>query len=252
MPPGAGRYLRQLALQSAAVLAVVSLAWPYYGVRGEALPWPPTAFAIGVVAALLAVLSRQAWWWWLIHLVFAPLTWSVARLAIDPGWFLLLFIALLLVYRGALNGQVPLYLSNTPTVSALVELTEDIPALRLVDLGAGVGTVVRVLARARPDGRLTGVENAPASWLIGRLRTARLTNCRWIWGNLWQTNLAAFDVAYAFLSPAPMAALWEKAKREMQPGSLLISNSFPIPGVEATRVFAVADGRQTQIYCYRL
>lgn len=251
-PPGTSPHLRQLALQSAAALAVISLAWPYYGMRGEVLPWPQTAFAIGGIAAALAVLTRQAWWWWLIHLGFAPLAWSVARLAIDPGWFLLLFIALLLVYRGALSGQVPLYLSNTPTAAALVELTEDIPALRLVDLGAGIGSVVRPLARARPDGRFTGVENAPASWLIGRLRTARLANCRWLWGNLWQTDLATFDVAYAFLSPAPMATLWGKAKREMRPGSLLISNSFPIPGVEATSIVAVADGRQTQLYCYRL
>jgi hypothetical protein len=34
-------------LQLAAMLAVLSLAWPYYGIRNEDLPWPQTAFAIG-------------------------------------------------------------------------------------------------------------------------------------------------------------------------------------------------------------
>ncbi|MDS4016447.1 MAG: class I SAM-dependent methyltransferase [Candidatus Accumulibacter sp.] len=251
-PPAARPHLRQLALQAAAALAVLSLAWPYYGIRGEALPWPATACAIGGVAGLLAVLTRQAWWWWLIHLAFAPLAWSVARLGIDPGWFLLLFIGLLLVYRGALSGQVPLYLSNAQTAAVLDELTKDDAAVRFVDLGAGIGSVVRRLARRRPTGHFTGIENAPASWLIGRLRTQSLANCQWVWGNLWQTRLAAFDIVYAFLSPAPMAALWEKAQREMRPGSLLISNSFPIPGVAATSVVAVADHRQTQLYCYRL
>ena len=250
--PATSPHLRQLALQAAAAFAVLSLAWPYYGIRGEALPWPATAYAMGGVAGLLAVLTRQPWWWWLIHLAFAPLAWSVARLDIDPGWFLLLFIGLLLVYRGALSGQVPLYLSNAQTAAVLDELTQDIGALRFVDLGAGIGSVVRQLARTRPTAHFTGVENAPASWLIGRLRTRGLANCHWLWGNFWQTRLDDFDVVYAFLSPAPMAALWEKAQREMRPGSLLISNSFPVPGVAATNVVAVADGRQTQLYCYRL
>ncbi|WP_300452312.1 class I SAM-dependent methyltransferase [Accumulibacter sp.] len=252
-PPAIGASpRRQLALQLAAALAVLSLAWPYYGMRNEELPWPGTALAIGGVALLLASFTRQPWWWRLIHLFFAPLAWGVAGLAIDPGWFLLLFIALLLVYRGALTGQVPLYLSNRPTALALAELTAERPALRFLDLGAGIGSVLRPLAGKRPDASFTGVENAPATWLIGRLLTAGLANCDWRWGDFWRTDLASFDVVYAFLSPAPMAALWEKVQREMRPGSLFVSNSFPVPGVEASREIELADARQTRLYCYRV
>ncbi|HAY26681.1 MAG TPA: SAM-dependent methyltransferase, partial [Candidatus Accumulibacter sp.] len=155
------RPLRQLALQFAAVLAVLSLAWPYYGIRGEELPWPQTAFATGGVALLLATLSRQPWWWRILHTIFAPLAWSVSLLQIDPGWFLLAFMLLLLVYRGALSGQIPLYFSSRRTVAALSALTREYHDLRFLDLGAGIGSIVQPLAAARPEASFTGVENAP-------------------------------------------------------------------------------------------
>lgn len=242
---------RQLALQFAAAFCVLSLAWPYFGLRNEEMPWPATAFAIGAVAFLFASVTRQPWWWRLIHLAFAPLAWGVAQLGIDPGWFLLAFMALLLVYRGALTGQIPLYLSNTTTAAALAELTADRPGMRFLDLGAGIGSVVRPLAQARPDARLTGVENAPATWLAGRLRTAGLKNCAWRWGDLWQTGLADYDVVYAFLSPTPMPALWRKVEAEMRPGSLFVSNSFAVPGVEPSGVVELDDVRRTRLFCYR-
>jgi hypothetical protein len=37
----------------------------------------------------------------------------------------------------------------------------------------------------------------------------------------------------------------------MRPGSLFISNSFAVPGVEASAVVEVGDARETQLYCYR-
>ena len=244
--------IRQLSLQCAAAFVVLALAWPYFGVRGEELPWPGTALAIGGVALLIASLTRQAWWWRIMHALFAPLAWAIASLAIDPGWFLLAFILMLLVYRGAISGQIPLFLSNSETATALAELTSAHAGRRFIDLGAGVGSVLRRLAVTLPGAQFTGIENAPATWLVGYLRTLGLANCNWRWGDLWSARLIEYDVVYAFLSPAPMPALWEKATREMRPGSLFISNSFPVPGVVASRVIDIDDRRQTRLYCYRL
>ena len=47
MPPTA---YRQLALQGAAIILVLSLAWPYFGWAAEAMPWRETGLAIGGVA----------------------------------------------------------------------------------------------------------------------------------------------------------------------------------------------------------
>lgn len=244
-------HLRQLALQCAAAFVVLSLAWPYFVLRNEALPWSGTALTIGGVALLVASLTHQAWWWRLIHALFAPLAWFVAQLSIDPGWFLLAFILMLLVYRGAISTQIPLYFSNDATAKALVELLKEQAGKRFLDLGAGIGSVLRPLSKAVPDAQLTGIENAPATWLLGYLRTAGLANCRWRWGDIWRVKLADYDVVYAFLSPAPMPELWAKVHREMRPGSLFVSNGFAVPEVEASQVIEVDDARQTRLYCYR-
>ena len=244
--------LRQLAIQGAAVILVLSLAWPFYGIQGEAMPWLPTALVIGAVAATLATLTRQAPWWRIMHAGFAPLAWLVTQWQVDPGWFLLAFMLLLLIYRGAISGQVPLYFSNRATVLALQDLLAAQNERRFIDLGAGVGSTLLPLAKALPHTRMTGVENAPLTWLTGWLRSRGKANLDWRWGNLWDTPLHEYDVAYAFLSPAPMTALWEKAKKEMRPGALLISNSFPIPDVEPEVMIEVACEPPRPLYWYRV
>ena len=44
---------RQLALQGAAIILVLSLAWPYFGWTAEAMPWRETALAIGGTGYML-------------------------------------------------------------------------------------------------------------------------------------------------------------------------------------------------------
>jgi hypothetical protein len=251
-PPGAAASLRQLALQCAAAFIVISLSWPCFGPRGEIPPWPETAFAIGGVALLIAALTRQPWWWRLIHAVFAPLLWKASTLEIAPSWFLTGFFLLLFFYRGAPFGRIPLYFSNRATSAALAQIVGEMPDLRFVDLGAGIGSIVRPLARLLPDARVTGIENAPAAWLLGRVNSLGIPNCAWRWGNFWGVSLSNYTVAYAFLSPAPMTALWIKARREMRPGSLFISNSFAVPGITPDDIVQVGDRRQTRLYLYRL
>src|SRR5574343_494431 len=243
--------IRQLALQGAAAILVLSLAWPYFGVQGEAMPWRETSLAIGGVALLFATLSRQPWWWRVIHAGFMPLIWATHQLAIDPGWFLLAAILLLLVYRGALTGQVPLYLSNQQTVSTLAELLAERGPSRFLDLVAGIGSTTVPLADQFPDSHFTGYENAPLTWLVGWLLSRGRSTIRWRCDDLWHADLGEYDVVYAFLSPAPMPRLWEKACAEMKPGSLFISNSFPIPGHLPDRVIEVDCSPPRPLYCYQ-
>jgi len=244
--------IRQLALQGAAVILVLSIAWPYYGFQAAALPWRETSLAIGAAALLFATLSRQPWWWRAIHAAFMPLVWFTHQLAIDPGWFLFAAILLLLVYRGALTGQVPLYLSNRQTVGTLAELLAERGPSRFLDLGAGIGSTTVPLADQFPDSHFTGYENAPLTWLAGFLLSRGRPNLRWRCDDLWQARLDDYDVVYAFLSPAPMPRLWDKVCAEMKPGSLFVSNSFPVPGRAPDRVIEVDCTPPRPLYCYQL
>jgi hypothetical protein len=249
--------LRHLALQLVAILLVASLAWPYYAIH-ETLPdWGLLALATGLCAGTLAWVSRQPLWWRFIHALFLPLAWMVDSLRIDPGWFLLTLIILLLFYRGALSGRIPLYLSNRATIEALLAIADQHQAKSIVDLGAGFGGMVRGLARNHPETNVIGIENAPLTWLIGFIANRTTSRRRsgaidWRFGSLWQADLGKFDLVYAFLSPEPMPALWEKAKNEMPPGSLLVSNSFPVPDVTPSEIVELTDQRATVLYCYAM
>jgi hypothetical protein len=105
------------------------------------------------------------------------------------------------------------------------------------------------VASARPDCQVIAIENSPVPWVIGWLRSRGIANCDWRWGSFWDAPLADADLAYAFLSPAPMARLWQKVCREMLTGSAFISNSFAVPDVLPSEI-ANADGRE--LYVYRL
>jgi hypothetical protein len=59
-------------------------------------------------------------------------------------------------------------------------------------------------------------------------------------------------VIYAYLSPAPMERLWEKARAEMKPGSLFISNSFAVPGVSFDEVVELNDLSHSRLLIRRM
>ncbi len=244
--------VRHIAIQTAGLLIYLALAWPYFGFKGEDLPWPESTYAIGICAFLIATAARQPWWWRIIHLAFVPLLWKTSQFGIEPGWFLLAFIGLLLIYRGAAADRIPLYLSNTHALAALNELLAERHCQQFIDLGAGIGSAVAPLAATFPASKFTGVENAPASWLFGYLRTRGLTNCRWQYQSLWDTPLTEADMVYAFLSPEPMSQLWLKAEQEMRPGTLFISNSFPVPDRSPSFTIELDGKRQACLYCYEI
>jgi hypothetical protein len=106
------------------------------------------------------------------------------------------------------------------------------------------------LARLRPDVRLLGVEAAPLNWLVARLRLGGRARIQL--GSLWDAKLAECDVVYAYLSPAPMARLWEKTRAEMKPGSLLISNTFSVPGVQPVENIELHDLSHARLLIWRL
>ena len=245
-------YLRQLALQGVAIFLTVSVAWPYCALRQTSLPWPEASLVIGALAFILASLTSQRWWWRLIHSLFIPAVALLSALNIAPGWYLAAFILTFLIYRGALTNRVPLHLSTRQTSLAVAEILSERTELKIVDLGAGIGSIACSLAKRRPDFQITGIENSIFPWMIGRLRSARLPNCRWLLGSFWDSPLTDYNVAYAYLSPAPMPSLWLKVTQEMRPGALFISNSFEVPDVEPTTVITLDDRRKTQLYCYRL
>ena len=197
------------------------------------------ALCSGVFAAIFGHIAGLARWWLPIQLLFAPALVFMLKLNIPPGIYLAVFLVMLLVYWSTFRSQVPLYLSSKRVWQTLEELlppvepappAEQIKNFTFMDIGSGMGGVLTHLSTARPEGRYFGVENAPLPYLLSwlRIKLGKHDNCRVLWGSLWTCDLAPYDVVFAYLSPVPMAQLWNKVKQEMRPGTIFISNSFAV------------------------
>ena len=279
LPPSVIALLLQAAAFAVALLFV----------RATAMHLHPLLFALlcGALAAAFSRVVGLARWWLLIQLLFVPALVLVLSLHLPPNFFLVAFLILLVVYWSTFRTQVPLYLSSRKiweamelllpssaglgvkgegenctqganyserSLTSTLSQREKEPHFTFMDLGSGIGGVLTHLAGARPDGRYSGVEAAPLpfawSWL--RIRLGGYRNCEIRWGSLWDCDLSRYDVVFAYLSPVPMDELWQKARREMRPGAVFISNTFAVTGHPPQQTFTVDDLHRSTLYIWHM
>ncbi len=204
----------------------------------------------GLSAAIIGYLLGLDRWW--IAINFAIPFAVLAALWFDvPAWiYLVAFIATLLVFWNAGSDRVPLYLSNADTWAALIGLVPEDRNFRFIDLGCGLGGTLIAIRKARPHCQCFGVETAPIPFFLSKLRvgSAGMVEFR----SLWEVDLSAYDIVYCFLSPEPMTDLFAKAKIEMRPGTLFVSNSFGVPGNQPDQVMELPDTRETRLLLWRM
>ncbi len=204
----------------------------------------------GGIAAMASRAMGAPPWWLAIHLAFMPLAVLARMLELPPWLWAAGFVLLLLVFWRTDRSRVPLFLSSHGAAETLLALLPSRPC-RVIDLGCGDGALLRHLARNRPESRFVGIEHAPLPWLWARLAAGALPNLEIRRGDFWRHSLADYDLVYAFLSPAPMPRLWDKARAEMRSGAMLVSNAFAVPAQREDRRVNVGDGAMTYFYVYR-
>ncbi|WP_420409763.1 hypothetical protein [Hoeflea sp.] len=245
--PILGAVAAQLAGLAALVLVRAGLETQ---VGAQAAFWSGLAVQSGVAALATRLLGLPVWWV-LIGAAFPLALAAGLNFGELPAWpFGIAFVLIYLFFSNTARDRVPLYLSNRKTAQALLDLMRQRGARRFLDLGSGMGGVVRALDG---DGRVArGVETAPMVWLMSALLSRLTGRGRILRQDIWTTDLAKEDLVYAFLSTEPMAALYDKARSGMKPGSLLVSNSFPVPSVKPDEVWELPDRRRTKLYLYEI
>jgi SAM-dependent methyltransferase len=239
--------LRALLAQAIAFAALLALA--RLGLRFPPWVWVLLDAVLAVFLSRAMALSPR----WVFMQAALPFLVRALWGAPIPAWiYLALFLGLALVFGGGLFTRVPLYHASTDAWQHLEALLPATPGTRFVDLGCGFGGPVAHLSQARPDAIFLGVEASPFTWLVAWLRCLRHRNAHIRLGSLWRTDLTHFDVAYAFLSPVPMPALWAKVQREMKPGSRFISHSFEVPGETPQRVIPVKGREGARLLVFEL
>lgn len=216
-----------------------------------------SAFALG----FSRYLGMPSWWQW-IHALFPLAVFTMLQMAIPTHIYFIGFIVTLALYWSVHRTQVPFYPSFPATWRAVLALmqkqallaqkTSLINSIRVIDIGSGLGDLPMYLAKHRPQDQVLGIEIAPLPYIISVCRTW-LTRSRaeMLLGDYHQHHFFQFDMVFAYLSPAAMPALWQKAKHEMRKGSVLVSSEFPVPNVRATEIIKPSDTAPA-LYLYRI
>jgi len=210
------------------------------------------AFLQGLIAAGFSYWRGMAFWWMAIQFFFPFVLLFGLFLQLPPSLFLFSFVVFLFLYWSTFRTQVPFYPSNLATWDAVAELLPKDRSVQLIDIGSGLGGLVLNLAKRYPNSHFLGIEIAPLPWLVSMLR-ARFTrsSAQFMRGDYGHLNFAEYDVVFAYLSPVAMPALWEKARTEMRPGTMLLSYEFPILEVEPTFMVAPA-ANNLKIYGWQM
>lgn len=106
----------------------------------------------------------------------------------------------------------------------------------VIDLGSGDGRVV--LAIAERGTEITGIEINPFLVLVSQIKLLFASSkvkrhANIIQGNLWHHSLTPYNVVIFYGVPSMLPELKRKLKKELKPGTKVVSVLFSIPGWKA-------------------
>jgi hypothetical protein len=116
---------------------------------------------------------------------------------------------------------------------------KEIVKYALYEPGAGMATVAHYLAGRYAWKEAQAIEIGPAVLLMGKLRFAfwrGKTAVQWKQENLFDSVYTAPALVYCYLFPKLITRLYREGKLA---GSLVVSLTFPIEGLEPTEVFTL-------------
>lgn len=204
-------------------------------------------------AAFSQVFGMESWWRW-INFTFPIAIWLMSGWHVPSEVYFIGFIVSLSLYWTTFRTQVPFYPSR-PIVwkQALRHMpAKNSKVLRVIDIGSGLGDMAMYIAKQRSDCLVEGMEIAPLPWLISYVRAKIFqSKARFVLGDYHRLNFANYDVVFAYLSPAAMQSLWQKAQAEMSSGSLLMSYEFEIPNVPPSLIVPTGE-KSPKLYVWRM
>lgn len=171
------------------------------------------------------------------------------------GWiiFLLLILFLLttVLASKSLAPWVPMWSKDLQRVFELSKLQ---PGERFYDLGCGNGKTV-IAAAKQAGANATGIELSFPLYVVCFFRrllqpTHIRKNIHFRFANLFKQNISNANVIYVFGMPHSLQVkLKQKLETELQPGTRIVSYTFPIQGLTPVTVSKPAK-KELAIYLY--
>lgn len=172
----------------------------------------------------------------------------------DILFWVLLFVLSWQAYILIFNRGIPNIRTAPALRRVMIEKLKEAGARRIYDLGAGGGDLSRAIATAMPEAKVSGLEISAGAVRRARGRGKHLPNLDYVQGDFMKADLSGADAVVMFLIDTMMPPLREKLRKELKPGTVVISNKFPLGGDwTAAEEIAVRTWyiNQKMLYLYR-
>lgn len=145
---------------------------------------------------------------------------------------LLLFVFWMITHIYSNLSGIPFVVSTDERTKSIIKLLDPKPGEKIVDLGSGNGKLLFEIARR---GSIAyGYEINPLAYFQSVLFTKKLglSNVKIYRENFFNVNLSKFDAVVIYGIAPTMPRIEEKLKRELKPGTRIVSNYFKFPNLK--------------------
>jgi ribosomal protein L11 methylase PrmA len=149
----------------------------------------------------------------------------------------MLFFAQLLPYTTLMKKPLlPFVATPDEEVERMIELSDVQTGMRTMDLGAGDGKVVIAMAKAGATAYVVEIQEKYVRRAKANIAQANVQGKAFVSaGDFWELDLKEYDIITIYCMAMLMERLSEKLTRELRPGTIVISNGFPIPNWKLKR-----------------
>jgi hypothetical protein len=141
--------------------------------------------------------------------------------------------------------------SSAKATRAILDLIPGTAGERFAELGSGWGKLALAVTSQRPKAHVVAYELSflPWLWSIGLARLLGRQEIEFVRRDFFDADLGDADVVLCYLFPGAMERL-AKRLTHLKAGSIIISNTFRLPGWEPDEVVELDDLYRTRIYRY--
>lgn len=141
-----------------------------------------------------------------------------------------LIISLYSLIRGA-----PYAALGSDRLKTVIELLDIKKGEKIADLGSGDGRIV--IAAAKKGATSVGYEINYLLVLLSRknIKKSGLKNASIRQKDFWSENYSSYDSITIYTLPHILGALGRKLRKELKPGSKVVSNHYKFPGWKITK-----------------
>lgn len=143
---------------------------------------------------------------------------------------ILLIIILLILLTSAYAGWkgAPWVPTWSKDINRIIKLADIKPGEKFIDLGCGDGRLAQ--AAAKKGARAVGYEISLLPFLAAKIRQILARESYKIYfKNFWEADLSEADIVYVFLMEKIYPRLENKLKKELRPGTKVITYVWPLP-----------------------